>query len=531
MKLLIVDDERWIRMGLKVKIKNLGYYFSEVYEAKNGVEGLALIQEHQPEIVITDVRMPKKNGLDVIEEGKQIAPKTKFIIISGYAEFEYAEKAINMGAKGYLLKPIEEENLRDTMKRVIDEIEKEQQVKRAELKVVRFEKDQAFVAKEKQLNDYLTGDSETLDESLFFDGEDRNYVLAIMNIDASSYFSSHFKYEDLELLKFSIKNIIGDVLQEETYLVCDNYSNKNQLLLLYADVNQMKVHYFENQQLLEIITYVKQYLEISTTVGLSDIYTSIQRDMFKEAKDAYNFNIFDGKGKIYNYQNVKYALEYAADIPKEKFNLFKMHVAKRDSKNIRIILENIFQEDGGINRSPHYLSFLWFEAVGIIVNAVEGSVKAKSHLRMRLLEPEVMAGCDSLEDMVNYLYTTCVNELRLKEGREVDCKKIIYRIKEYMEQNFDKNIVVKDLAREYALNPKYLSTLFKKEFSMSPNQYLTTMRLKNACHLLTTTKDSITNISNSVGYNDHLYFFRVFKKHYNMTPLEYRNEHMDNEKG
>ncbi len=105
-RVLIVDDEALIRQGIIAKLKYNRFQCEEILEAEDGEEAMAIIKAQQPQIVITDIRMATMNGIELIQKGKEICPRTRFIIVSGYAEFSYAEQAINMGVDGYLLKPI-----------------------------------------------------------------------------------------------------------------------------------------------------------------------------------------------------------------------------------------------------------------------------------------------------------------------------------------------------------------------------------------------------------------------------------------
>jgi len=116
-KLVVVDDEKWVRRGILSKVKTLP--FSWVREASSGEEAYRLIHDEEPHIVITDIKMPLMDGIALIQKVKDTMPNVCFIIVSGYAEFDYAEKALNMGVQGYLLKPISEERLVQKLKDVI----------------------------------------------------------------------------------------------------------------------------------------------------------------------------------------------------------------------------------------------------------------------------------------------------------------------------------------------------------------------------------------------------------------------------
>ena len=117
--LLIADDEKWIRKGIIAKLKKSGLHFDDIYEAGDGLEAKNLIEEKRPRIAITDIIMPRLDGLELMEWDNRNQFGTRFVIISGYSEFRYAQKAINLGAEGYILKPITDYDLVSILQKVL----------------------------------------------------------------------------------------------------------------------------------------------------------------------------------------------------------------------------------------------------------------------------------------------------------------------------------------------------------------------------------------------------------------------------
>lgn len=119
--LLVVDDEKWIRKGVIAKLNKSHLKFKNIYEASNGSDAIRIIKGNHPNIVITDIKMPQIDGLELIEYTNNMLFDTNFIIISGYSEFSYAQRAINLGAKGYILKPITQDKLVSIIEKVIQD--------------------------------------------------------------------------------------------------------------------------------------------------------------------------------------------------------------------------------------------------------------------------------------------------------------------------------------------------------------------------------------------------------------------------
>lgn len=125
MRLLIAEDELWLRKRLVSTIDWSSYGISEVYEAEDGGEALEIALKEKPDIVITDIRMPELSGIDLMKKLNENSIFSKMIVVSGYDDFEYAQGALRMGAINYLLKPVDEEELLDSVKRCVEELKKE----------------------------------------------------------------------------------------------------------------------------------------------------------------------------------------------------------------------------------------------------------------------------------------------------------------------------------------------------------------------------------------------------------------------
>ena len=144
-KILIVDDESLIRQGIIAQLDFLGYEFEEIFEADTGKSALQITEISKPDIVITDISMPEMDGLSFVETAKSVKKNVKFILLSGYAEFSYAQKAISLGISEYLLKPVSSSKLKESIDKVISELKNEKQIKdTSKLKVFTKKKDYNF---------------------------------------------------------------------------------------------------------------------------------------------------------------------------------------------------------------------------------------------------------------------------------------------------------------------------------------------------------------------------------------------------
>ena len=153
--LLIVDDEELIRQGLRARLEYLKIDTYEIFEAANGMAALEAVKNHPIDIVITDIRMPDMDGLTLIHEIKKLQKNMQFVVLSGYAEFSYAETAIRLGVKAYLLKPLSNEELKKTFKKLYQDMERDSKIRSAMWRQTRMDREKQEYLQEKAINALL----------------------------------------------------------------------------------------------------------------------------------------------------------------------------------------------------------------------------------------------------------------------------------------------------------------------------------------------------------------------------------------
>ena len=154
--LLIADDEELIRKGLIARLEYLQIYFEKIYEASTGHEALEILKNHRVDIVVTDIRMPQMSGLELMREARKVQDGISFVILSGYAEFDYARTALELGAKAYLLKPLSNEELKKELVMLFGQMEKEREAKSAANLRSRLNREKMELGLEKEMNRILS---------------------------------------------------------------------------------------------------------------------------------------------------------------------------------------------------------------------------------------------------------------------------------------------------------------------------------------------------------------------------------------
>ncbi len=526
-KVLVVDDEQWIRKGIVSKLINHGFRFECICESEDAETALVIVKENKPDIVITDIRLPEMSGIDLIREIKKVYTEVQFIIISGYAEFQYAEQALNMGVSSYLLKPVPEEELAEAVNHVIVNIEKQKEIDQMETRKKRLEESNETLVLERAINKAIHSRIETIgiDEPVRFIpiGEDEiyNYMLLLIHVDSSSYSDSTFKYEDIGLIKYAIKNIAEEIRPNNNFAVVDNLKDVTQVMIIIAHPDGEELQRLCKTFAYDLYSKIIKYVTISVTIAISGICNKISQEIYKQAMSAFNMRLVNNS-RIFIYDRIDYNAKF--ELAEHQLRILERYITVGNYKNIRAILQDIFSNDNLRNRKAEYVKSIYYEIIRIILKSCSIMNDYDNCIDIqRLLSDEVIDHSDNPQQIVDYLYNTVTRVLKEDKNANANCREIIGKAKEYIKRNYANEITVKELANHFSVNPNYFSTIFKQETGVTLTNYLKDTRIQKACDLLRNTHSTINEIAQIVGYEDTQYFYRVFKKTLGITPLEYRN--------
>lgn len=525
-KILIADDEKLVRKGIISKLQSRGFIFSWVGEAADGEEAMEAIKNKQPDIVITDIKMPYIDGITLIKNTKSIFPEIRFVIISGYAEFEYAEKALNMGVAGYILKPVSEESLADAVNKVINNLESETEQKVKNDKKDAIEKYNRFLIFEKTVNQIFHSLEEPIQENLEmfagFTGKDK-FALALIHLENTNNLNSYINNRDLEPAKSTIRKILSEIDFKDNIIVMDNHKDATQLMVLVTAKQESALKILCDRFVADLYSKIKDNVEFQITIAVSDIGENITSELFKQASVAFGMRFAYGRDHIYKYDN--YMMRQGIDYPKNKLRLLENCFESCDFRNISVILKDLFSYEN-IKASPSvYIRLIYFEIVNMLIKfSSKHGIAFSQSIDIDMLTGKVIDFFDSVDDIIRYLYTSIIDLTKTNWAIAFDRKVTIDKVQEYISRNYTDELMVKDLARKFAINPNYLSTIFKQETGYTISKFIEDIRIERACQMLHNTRNSIYTIAQCVGYNDTQYFFRVFKKVTGFTPMEYRNQ-------
>ena len=526
-KTLIVDDEPFIRQGLKVLIDWGKYGYEIVDESENGLKAIEKIKDKEIDLIITDIKMPQMDGLDLIEYVyKNMNRKINFIVISGFCEFEYARKAIKYNVKDYLLKPIQREELINSLFKIQERYENiilEKKEKENNDKLIY----------DKYLSELLSGryDEKSLKyiKNRFNPSCDIRYINIEVNYNNDKYIN--MSHEEKRLAQNNLYKKILDWLGNDYYNIIFDVINEKDCYdvgFIYEKRLSREKCISEKEYIESLINYIKENFKYDFYIYIGQQVNCIEEleISYKSSIIAKMFSNFSVDSKISYYDDImnnteSYNVEkkYMDDLIKaieennkeeiiecvDKFyNSFRNHFIDLEiiTININYLICNLINIARNIDEKVDQQKIMQYISLGIFKeNISRGSSK---HLKNFSLE------------FSNYLV----------QIRQSNSQGILAYIDKEISIHYMEKLSLKSLGEKYYINSAYLGQIFKKKYNMSFKDYLNVYRIDRAEDILMNSDEKIYKIAEKVGYSNTDYFISKFVQLKGETPLQYRKKVM-----
>ncbi|MGI6005910.1 MAG: response regulator transcription factor [Ruminococcus sp.] len=478
MKILIVDDEVPIRKYISRMIESCSGDYEVIGSVGSGRKALEIIEQRKPDLVFADITMPKMTGLELLKKIKETYPDIDVFMLTCHSDFEFAREAIKLQADNYILKdeisPLFLENLLKSAS--------ERREKNLQKSLHHFESNAFFIRLMKEegtllFNTYdlekhkiFLKDKEFLAVALTDSEENRERIVTFK----SSLLENQeiFPYHDTNLIM--IANLIrssGNRLREDVYGMIGKLRNRIEgpvgVSAVYYKVNMLKKAVTEALDSYSMVYYGKKGAASET----GRISMEQRREIQNFAGQAYRL-ISEGKYRKM-FWNLNQLVSYAAE------NNVEVGLLK---KSLHDILTDYRLKSG----------------MDMNLDAIYNSIK--------------------VEQLFEYLEEAD----RKEEQRATAYSEAVSSAIAYVENNFEKNIMLADVAEQIHLNAEYFSRRFKKETGYKFSEFLQKIRMEEAYRLLVTTKLSVTEIAGKTGFNNDSYFSSAFKKYFGENPVETR---------
>ena len=519
-KLVIVEDERDVRNRLAGLIERSGCNFEIMSEYETGIDAYEGIITDNPDLILTDIKVPYINGIDLSKMIRAVYPLVKIIIITGYSEFDYAKEAANLGVIGFVSKPVTLDNIRDLLKKAEASLDEEFLTGSNLVRLSSFYQDSLPIIRENDLyrlskmsdvppsfESRLRGNNISLDYPYF--------AMCIFDFD-------EIPEEDAErydLVFSSIRKSAG----EEFDGLCDYdmFSRYEKLCLILKYRSEPDTKELE-RRIERIIQRAGRFSDMPVSAGISSVFENSRNfsAMVKEALRALDYRSIMGGQRVFFNDSQAPARKLIADdtMIKELGYLLHSKTTEDCIRRIDVIRESL--ESSG--------NSLYYAATGIL-NVLIRSCDDIEGLSNRSGDPDLLyrrlyeiKTDDEIFDFLKELIRTIreVNEGVIADNLDHSLRLITA----YMETHFcDPDISFESLAREVSFSASYISALLKKRLNTSFVRMLTDLRMEKAKELLADPALRIIDVAEQLGYNDSYYFSHCFKKQVGIPPKEFRN--------
>lgn len=531
LKVIIADDEEKVcRLIFKlVDWETLG--MSVVAFARNGIEALKLVQEHHPDIVITDIRMPGYDGLELIRKAKELHHTVEFIIISGYRQFEYAQSAIKFGVNDYLLKPIKKEELNHTLSKMAEEFRKreEQLSNEEEMKIllkrgINQLRQSAFPELMEGGHQGVRHTLETFNQKYQFETQEGYFQICAIKIDSNGTLNQN----SADFIGDKIRMLVSSQLRPVCYdLEMDASSGIIWLFLNFAQEQQKSVRKNMKALLDELIQQESLFEKIRFSIGLGEAVLDLNQlpQSFHSAQYAVEQRLITGTGKLLEGEHRKMdgRKEWTPDLDLEK--KFRAALGRMDAAEAEAVIMSQRERLRGVEGiTGHEILCAVKQMYQVFCSYLKEELtgEGEAYAKQEQFEREI-SDYSSMTKLFSYTASVISNALAaISENEKQKDLKPVRTAKQYIENNYMKSLTLEEVSRVVGFNPTYFSTVFKKETGLTFLEYLSNIRMSQAKQCLKGTNLTVAAICEQVGYSDVRHFTKSFTKYTGLKPNEYR---------
>ncbi len=516
-KVLLVDDEQFIRQGLKCLVDWENYGCQVVAEAENGMEAIHILEETDIDLVFVDIKMPGMTGMELISYvRKNMFRQTRFVILTGYADFQYARKALQMNVLDYILKPVQEEELKNILRKINQEYQKQQQNEQekyhfhiAKVMLGKFSSEDL-----EQVKKYLAGSIPEKYVSFEFDRNQKEFVLL----------GQSGQIQQQKALVRYLQGLMGKYL----YHVIPMLEPEGEVFgagLLLTKKIFIQTHSCEAEYLEYLQNRVNQHFlyQVQIYVGQSvESLEQISKSFFSIRVARCLHGLTQEESQVLNYEDFRYR-KSSMGIREEDVELLLNAVKNNDISEIQVCAERIFTQIRNsdmnlemVNASIYHILYCLMEMVQEFDDETNQQ-EILAYIGKESFNKLVLRG--STEEITSFFsdYAGYLAQVRVQESRN-----ILDKVDDYVQSHYMEKMSLKSLGELFYVNNVYLGQLYKKKYGIAFRDYLNNLRMEKAQELLIHTNLRIYAIAQEVGFGKAEYFINKFVQVNHMTPNQYR---------
>lgn len=522
-RLLIVEDEKWEREGLRDFIDWSSLGIEVVGLACNGVEGLTLSEQTHPDIILTDIRMPKMDGINMSKKIRSFLPNAKIIILSGYNDFGYAKQTFEFRAFDYVLKPVDKNSIQDVVIRAISALDREQSNEIEEFTLKSKLMDYLSENKNSLLLKILEGNELELAQESFpvrLSYPKAKIVIALLTMKSASPIDSRIITDRFEA-----------IMKERGMAFSFIKPLKEAVLCLEAPDTQEEL----SDILQALAGYLKAELNIDSIISVGEAVSGFSEAAvsYSQAREAYSYRFLAQYGDILLYNEVKEKnymnLDFARPIvirAHDVINKLMAATQKNQREEWRFLLDSFLATLREISPLSKLMLSKFFTQAMLIINPAVFSVNSEN-LKSFILDKgrfeEQISKMDTFEQTKDYLmgFLEAISSNTMNKSGNTDAE-VTHRVIKIIEERYSEELDLKCISQVIHLTPYYIGSIFKKNTGKTFNQYLCDYRIDRAKEILQTGKVNISRLSEAVGIKNTSYFCSLFKNRFGISPGDYK---------
>ncbi|MBW4844497.1 MULTISPECIES: response regulator [unclassified Lacrimispora] len=530
-RVMIVDDEVLVRLGIQSLIKWENHGYQIVCDASDGEEALQKIKQYQPDIVLTDLKMSPVDGFELISECREKYPHIQFIVLSSYNDFDNVRNAMKMGAFDYVFKlTVKPEELLKIMDEATssgkgsDTVQETSVLAERNMEVIKRGLFKRILNSETFLKKYL---EELMRLPLSVNFDHPFHILSI-TIDDFKVVRKKGDFMDLELLIFTMENILSELFNRHHRAEVFQYGEYDFAVAVNLEENQDHKAFFTamEKEFGIFSSCARQYYGLEVSGALSRECTGIKglKEAIAQNRGTLNMRFFSEPGKLHPYER---SVKEEAVLPVEfHSSVLERLAAEHDFFGMRKFLEDLFEFLKEKNRwEPEEIRYLLRKAYGTLAASF-----ARSRADIDLFLDKNGINMEASINDYTYLEKIRQSVLELLEQYKKEyesnsgriLRKEVAEAKSFVRSHMKEELQVAEIAAMVNMSGSYFSHVFKKEEGISFLEYVYRVRMEHARYLLESSDLKVNEIADEVGIFNPNYFSTQFKKSVGQSPLEYR---------
>ncbi len=520
-KVFIVDDEVIVREGIRSKINWDNTEFSLAGEAADGEIALSMIQDIKPDILITDIKMPFMDGLELARMVKKMQPWIRIIILSGHDEFEYAKKAISIGIDDYLLKPFTAEEIIASLRKAAMQIDKERKQLSDMTEMKEALKTKERLVQKEFLSDLVHGvmDMSVVmqkSQELNIDLIARYYKIFVSKIDKNSENSKSFQ---------ELCSLLNSYSESWEQVICFFLHTNCMVCIVKSNTKkELEENVYSTAETIEHIVKTNSDCSVITAIGKTVEHLSLLPESYDDAKKIIEISNYRNQNRIISSDDLQLNGRELLELKENDPLVDRLKYAGKNevSAIIEESMQLISKNPGQFQVFASYLLVDLIFAVSKLVESLGGDIKEiKPEIVQRNFVEDAVLDEENFKQKVKSILNFALEFRDSKmTGRYGD---VILKAKEYIDKNYaDQNTTLTTVAEVVCLSPNHFSTIFSQECKTTFIEYLTNVRIENAKRLIRETDMKGYDIAYECGFSDPHYFSYIFKKNTGLSPREFK---------